>query len=137
MVLAFNPVSLWGLRRVLGVLGAGEPPWAGHYFGRLRINDWLRLLGLAIERREGVFCRPPVARARTLEWLAPLERLGPGYARLFGGVTLTVAQKHVAGMTPLLPEERPRLKVIDGGLAGASRVRAGDAARTAHKGTDA
>lgn len=128
LVMGFNPFSLWGMRRVLAGVRGSRAPWTGHYFGRSRVNDWLRLLGLTVQRREGLFCRPPLRHARSLEWLAPMERLGPRYARIAGGVNLTVAQKHVAGMTPLEPAMRPRLQVIRGGLAGASRVRPGNSA---------
>lgn len=126
LVLGFNPVSLWGVRRALAGFRGDGAPWRGRYFGRLRINDWLRLLGLAVERREGLLYRPPIGHARTLEWLAPMERLGRRYARVAGGITLTIAHKQVAGMTPIESPARPRLQVIHGGLAGASRVRPGN-----------
>ncbi len=121
-VLGFKPLSLWGVRRMLAGFHGTGAPWSGHYFGRFRLYDWLKLLGLEVQRREGLFCRPPVDRRALLSMLAPMERLSERYARGVGGVALTVAHKRVAGMTPLAERWRPRLRVVHGGLASASRV---------------
>lgn len=117
IVLGFNPMSLWGVRRIANGRHGGPPPWNGRYFSRGRIEDWLRLLGLEIQRREGLLFHPPVNSRSLLQRLQGLERLGHRYCRWLGGVHLTMGQKHVAGLTPLRPAWRPRLAVIPGGLA--------------------
>jgi SAM-dependent methyltransferase len=119
--LGFNPYSFWGLRRALA-RNVTDSPWRGRYVSRARVEDWLRVLGLAIEHRDGLMLRPPLRNRRQLERLAPLERWGRHYARWLGGVHVTAARKHVAGVTPLSTVERPRLEVVPGGLAQA-RVR--------------
>lgn len=120
--LGFNPYSLWGLRRALGRGGATDGIWHGRYVSRARVEDWLRVLGLSVHHREGLMLRPPLRNRRRLERLEPIERWGRHYARWLGGIHVTAARKHVAGVTPLAPVERPRLEVIPGGLAPA-RVR--------------
>ena len=44
VISGFNPLSLWGLRRLIARRGA-EAPWSGHYRSAMRIRDWLNLLG--------------------------------------------------------------------------------------------
>lgn len=116
IVVGFNPVSLWGLRR-LAAGRVGGAPWRGRYLGRRRLEDWLRVLGLAIEARDGLIVRPPLTSAAAMHRLARVEHWGRHYARWVGGVHVTLARKRVAGTMPLAPVERPRLAVIPGGLA--------------------
>ncbi len=117
ILLGFNPVSLWGLRRLLSGRHGDQPPWGGRYLSRLRIEDWLALLGLEVRRRDGLMVRPPVGRSGVLRRLEGLERHGERYGRWLGGVQMTVARRRVAGRTPPALVLRPRLEVIPGGLA--------------------
>lgn len=117
--LGFNPYSFWGVRRL--VAGhRGRAPWSGRYLGRARLEDWLKVLGLEIERRDGLLLRPPFSDDTRMQRFAGIERRGQRYARWVGGVHVTVARKRVAGTTPLPVIDRPRLAVIPGGLAQAS-----------------
>jgi SAM-dependent methyltransferase len=117
IVLGFNPISLWGLRRLLAGRGGSRPPWSGRYLTALRIEDWLTLLGLEVRRRDGLMMRPPVNRPRLLRRLEGLERHSERYGRWLGGVRLTVARRRVAGLVPPALVLKPRLEVIPGGLA--------------------
>lgn len=99
LILGFNPLSLWGLRRLLSFNGT-EPPWAGRYLGALRLSDWMLVLGLTPRRSDALALLPPFA----LRWL-PRQRLrampynqnlGP-ILRWFGGVNLMIGQKRVPG----------------------------------------
>ncbi|WP_293373180.1 methyltransferase domain-containing protein [Nevskia sp.] len=55
MILGFNPWSLWGLRRLLGLGPSAFPPGA-RFHGTGRIGDWLELLDFEVTelRRFGV-----------------------------------------------------------------------------------
>lgn len=128
--LGFNPYSFWGLRRMLGRRGG----WRGRYYSRARVEDWLGVLGLSIQHRDGLMLRPPMRRS-VLDQLEPLERWAGHYARWLGGIHVTVARKHVEGVTPLQTPERPRLEVIPGGLAQA-RVRQATRHRTLRRERD-
>src|SRR5690606_22111710 len=44
VITAFNPYSLFGLRRAFA-RRSGSWPWRGHYFSAPRLRDWLKLLG--------------------------------------------------------------------------------------------
>jgi len=113
--LGFNPFSLWGVRRVMARRAATS--WQGRYYSRARVEDWLQVLGMSIQQRDGLLLRPPIQRQRSFERLEPVERWGRHYARWLGGVHVTLARKHVEGVTPLATADKPSLEVIPGGLA--------------------
>jgi SAM-dependent methyltransferase len=112
LLCGFNPLSLWGVRRVVAQLHGAD-------FGRfrfvspLRVVDWLAVLGIEVD--EGIqysMFRPPVALgsfdARTFvrvrdtlrRWRVPL-----------GGIYFLLGRKIAAGVTPLrvVPRLRPGL----------------------------
>ena len=49
VISGFNPLSLWGMKRLLGVTfgrsDSAEFPWRGRFIGLLRLKDWLALHG--------------------------------------------------------------------------------------------
>ena len=116
IVVGFNPVSGWGLRRLLSGRH-GESPWRGRYLTRGRVEDWLKLLGLEVERRDGLMLMPPIRRGVAPRTRRAVERRGARYARWLGGVQVTMAKKRLVGMMPLPRQVKPRLAVIPGGLA--------------------
>ena len=97
LVVGFNPVSLFGLRRVLGRRGI---PWSGSFYSLGRISDWLRVLGLNVRRRESCWLRPPVQGPRVRRALAGLEWLEP-VLRGCGGVQLVLGRKQSIPLTPI------------------------------------
>lgn len=117
LVLCFNLMSLWGAAHLWPGLRRRGAPWDGEYFSGRRLRDWLTLLELEVKTTERGFYRPPLNRPRLLERLERLETWGHRILPWLGGVQLIVAQKHVAGLTPLRPVWRPRPKLIPGGLA--------------------
>ena len=121
LVIGFNPLSLWGLRRLVAGAHSG-PPWGGRYIGPRRVEDWLRLLGLEVVRTEGFVFPPPLDARLLLEHVDTLERIGRRYLGRGGGVYLTTARKHVCAVPPVgLAWRRPKLAVIPGGMAAPSR----------------
>jgi SAM-dependent methyltransferase len=48
IVVGFNPLSLWGMKRKLD--RSGEFPWNGSYLSLNRLKDWLQLLGFEVDR---------------------------------------------------------------------------------------
>lgn len=106
MLIGFNPLSLWGVGRLLR---RRRPPWSGRFIPLHRVQDWLRLLGFQTEK----VCRggfmPPIEGRRVLRRAAGYERFGHRYLRPLGGYYLIIARKQV---TPLTPVARrwPRLR---------------------------
>lgn len=113
LVLTFNLLSLWGLAHGLPGLRR-RAPWCGDYYTGRRISDWARLLGLEVTEVEGCFYRPPINRERLQQHLRALERWGPRCLPWLSAVNLVVAQKRVAGLTPLRPAFRPKRKLVGG-----------------------
>jgi len=104
VVTAFNPVSLWGVRKLL----AQPPgvPWSGEFVSVLRMKDWLKLLNF--EMRGGRFgCyRPPFESEQWLSRLGFLEHAGDRWWPVAGAVYLMQAKKRVAGMRIITPAWR-------------------------------
>lgn len=107
LISGFNPMSLWGLRRVMtGVLTKKVPvhPWHGRFIHLARIKDWLALMGFELAGGRMVCYAPPVDRAAWLARFGFLEAAGDRWWALGGGVYLIHAIKRVHGMRVLLPK---------------------------------
>jgi len=97
----FNPLSLWGARRLMD--HDREYPWQGKFIHLLRLKDWLALLGFEVMGgRMGCYA-PPV---RTEAWLKRsqfMDGAGDRWWPMLGGVYFLVARKRVAGMRLIRP----------------------------------
>ncbi len=106
VIVGFNPTSLWGLRQRMGRLRAGMGfdsaplflPRTGDFIGYWRLRDWLRLLGLEIERGRFGCYRPAFASAKWLGRMGWIEHTGDRWWPVFGAVYFLMAVKKVRGM---------------------------------------
>jgi SAM-dependent methyltransferase len=99
VICSFNPISLWGLRRLIS--WHKSPPWHGHFFTRTRLKDWLALLNFdVVEIKTTAFC-PPLQSAAWLSRFSFLERWGKRFWPIFGGVTIMVAVKRTIPVNPI------------------------------------
>jgi SAM-dependent methyltransferase len=96
IVIGFNPFSLWGLWRLVR-RWRGDVPWCGHFLSYPRLNDWLNLLGLDVERSDVMEFRPPTRSDR----FDGFERLGRRAWPMAAGVYVVRAVKRVSRVTPL------------------------------------
>ena len=107
VISGFNPLSLWGLRRLSARRGA-EAPWSGHYRSAMRIRDWLNLLGFEIqESRFGCYA-PPLRTPQWLERWGCLDRAGSRWWPVLGAGYLLHGVKRVQGMRLITPHWRGR-----------------------------
>lgn len=107
VILGFNPMSIWGMRRLV----AREPrpvPWSGHFFRLARVKDWLALLDFECTYGSMLYYRPPLAREHAMDRLFFMEKAGDRWWPLMAAVYLLVAKKRVFGMTPLPIEWKTR-----------------------------
>lgn len=93
VIVGFNPVSLWGWRRLLAKHPSG--PWRGRFLSRSRVEDWLEVLDFVVEAKQLGFYRPPLQSPGLLDRFAALDlycdqRRVPG-----GAFYLMVAEKRV------------------------------------------
>ena len=116
VILGFNPMSLWGLRRLL-TRRPRPAPWSAHFFRLARVKDWLGLLDFECTQGSMLYYRPPVRREPAMDRLYFLEHTGDRWWPMIAGVYLIVAKKRVFGMTPL-PVKWKTAKVV--GLVGAT-----------------
>ena len=96
IVVGFNPFSLWGVWRLFG-RWRGAVPWSGHFLSYPRLNDWLSLMGFAVERLDVMEFRPPTRGSG----LHGVERLGRQVWPMLAGIYVVRAVKRVARVTPL------------------------------------
>ena len=105
VILGFNAMSLWRIPCVLR-RASGRAPWCGDWIGMRRLRDWLSLLDFELTQGSMLFYRPPFRRQRWMDRLSFMERMGDRWWPLGGAVYVLVAQKRVAGMTPILATRR-------------------------------
>lgn len=112
VIVGFNPVSLWGVRRLL-TSRPRSVPWSAHFFRLSRVKDWLGLLDFECTHGSMLYYRPPVVGERAMDRLYFLEKAGDRWWPLMAAVYLLVAKKRVFGMTPL-PLEWKKQPVLAG-----------------------
>jgi len=102
IISAFNPLSLWGLRRVLGC--KQDYPWRGRFITLLRLKDWLALLGFEVAGGRFAVYAPPLHSDKWLERYSFLEKAGDRWWPVTGGVYFLHAVKRVPGMRLIKPK---------------------------------
>ncbi len=102
IIIGFNPMSWWGLYRVLK-FDKQTVPWQGHFISHQRINDWLTLLELTEVRILSDFYQPPFEKESWRQRSRFLQAASRRCSDKSGAFMLQVARKDVAGMTPITP----------------------------------
>lgn len=104
IIVGFNPLSLWGLKKHLRHKNAF--PWNGSYLSLTRIKDWLKLLGFEVDRGTLGCYVPPFEHQQWLRRWRFLEGAGSRWWGFSGGVYLLRAIKRTAGMRLITPKWR-------------------------------
>ncbi len=105
LIIGFNPLSQWGLARL--VKQKLDVPWSGRFIGKHRLLDWLHLLDLHVDTEcSGVYF-PPLRFASLLKRSDKIETLGRRIKSPFGGVYYVSCKKQVVGITPIMPKWNP------------------------------
>jgi len=110
IISGFNPLSLWGLTRMIK-RSKKQVPWNGHFVSYTRLYDWLSLLGFEIEETEVMMFKPPLNNISVMQKLNVMEKAGNRIWPRFAGVYMIKAVKRVSTMTPMrrIWKRRPRL----------------------------
>ena len=93
LVLGFNPISSWGVRRLLSRRRRG--PWGGRFLLRSRMEDWLSLLDCSVERSGSYFFRLPLQTESVAERPSLLEYAGTQGMLPVGAYYCVLATKRV------------------------------------------
>jgi SAM-dependent methyltransferase len=107
IISGFNPLSLWGAKRTLGIQKR-QVPWCGRFIGLLRLRDWLSLLGFELNGGRFGCYAPPFSRLNWLERSAFMEKAGDRWWPITGAVYVVRAVKHTLGMRLIMPSWRNR-----------------------------
>lgn len=109
IIVGFNPISLWGLRRLFS--RSRKSPWNNRFLAGGRVEDWLNLLDFKVETPEYFFYHPPVSRSHVSGRFAWIERLLNSKVPL-GAYYVIMAQKQVGSRIRVAPGWRKKAKVI-------------------------
>ena len=110
-VLAFRPMSLWGLR-ARGTRD-GYPPGMRRILSERRVRDWLVLLGFEVVAARRYLYVSPWSRAEPADGSAKLLRRGL-LNPLPAGAYLLKARKRVYTLTPVRPRFKEKPAVLGG-----------------------
>lgn len=101
IILGINPISLWGLYRLLSW---NKPSWNGYLYTVQTICQWVHYLGGEISHIESFLFRPPLTSTPG-KWLFNkllwLEKISPWLFPYLGGIYLIIAQKRVKRLNRL------------------------------------
>jgi SAM-dependent methyltransferase len=99
IISGFNPMSLWGIKRLLSF--DIDYPWNTKFIPLSKIKEWLPIIGLEmVEGKMGCYV-PPIQQSSWLKKLHAMEKLGDRWWPMLGGFYFLVIQKRVHGMTPI------------------------------------
>ncbi len=99
IILGFNPLSLWGLKRIFSKKKAA--PWSSHFIQASNIKKWLELADFELIKHETLLFRPPLNRHGIYRRLKFLEWLGKKCYWPFGGVYVLIAKAKVIPLKPI------------------------------------
>ncbi len=98
IIIGFNPVSLWGLKKYL--MKNKQMPWAGNFIRATKIMNWLRLADFELVKQDRLLFRPPIAEQKMYQRLEFLEWIG-AKCLVPGGAYALTAKAKVIPLTPI------------------------------------
>ncbi len=112
LVFGFNPMSLWGLRRLL--TGRWFPPEFMHFLPERRLRDWLSLLGFDILEVRGYCFGAPVRRLSVVPRPSVSKLSGDHFWPLLAGAYMMLARKRVYRLVATGAPWRNSRRVVGG-----------------------
>ncbi len=103
VIVAFNPISLFGACRAISRSCNRRSLWHYHSLRLGRLLDWLHLLDLTPVDVQRGFYRPPIQSAAMMQRLERVESWGRAGIGLGGAFYVVTARKEVSAMTPIRP----------------------------------
>jgi SAM-dependent methyltransferase len=100
VIIGFNPISFYGLWRVL-LKRKKVAPWNAEFYSLRRVRDWCSLLGFEEIDLKYAAHLPPFKRIQKWKHMQTINLLMQKHFTSFGGVYIFVARKRVARVTPL------------------------------------
>jgi SAM-dependent methyltransferase len=122
IICGFNPVSLWGARRLWGRWNDSDFLPSGELISLPRLKDWLKFLSMEVN--DGYFgCyAPPCETEKWLQRFAFMENVGDRWWPFFGGVYVLQAIKRVRGMHLVGPALRTKKAAAPQGVPATNKI---------------
>ncbi len=109
VISGFNPVSLWGMRQLVGrSFNAPFLPSEGQFLALTRLKDWLKLLGFEVNRGNFGCYRPPFRAEAWQGRFGFMEGAGRRWWPFCGAIYMVHAIKRVQGMRLIGPAWKDR-----------------------------
>lgn len=109
-ICAFNPYSLWGLKKLM--TKTHSAPWTGNSIQAYKLKNWLRLADFELEEQRSILFRPPWNNRKTFKRLHFLEWMGSHCLPAFGGINVLLARAKVIPLTPIKVKWKQQLSGI-------------------------
>ena len=116
VILGFNPLSLWGVRKIF-TRRPRPAPWSANFLRLARVKDWLALLDFELTQGLMLYYRPPLQHEGAMDRLHFLDKIGDRWWPMAAAAYLLVAKKRIVGMTPLRVSWKTRPELTAGGEA--------------------
>jgi SAM-dependent methyltransferase len=110
MILGFNPLSLWGLKKWW--VKNKNMPWQGNFLHPNTIKHWLTLADFELVKQDMLLFRPPIRHPAFYEKLKWLEWIGKKLYSPFGGVYVLTAQAKTIPLTPIKMHWKQKLSAL-------------------------
>ncbi len=118
IILGFNPMSLWGLKKTMTT--ANVTPWNSHFIQSTTVKKWLGLADFELVLQDTFLFRPPTRHQRLFRKLTFLEWLGNKCYKPFGGVYVLIAKAKVVPLTPIRMRWQQKLSSLHATFPGPS-----------------
>ena len=119
IISGFNPWSIWGAYCIVGNLLKCFP-WKANLVSRLKLKDWLQLLGFSYLKTHKLFYYLPFANKILFKNMKVIEEFASKFNMPFGGAYLVMAYKSVLTLTPIVPEWKVKPYLVTDHLAEAT-----------------
>lgn len=120
IIVGFNPLSLWGIWKLL-VGWFKSAPWNHHFFVGYRLLDWSRLLGMEVLKNETIFFRPPITNIKILQKLQFMDKYCRRFLSFSGAQRILLARKRIVPLTPIVPRWQPKVSFLGGAVEPTTR----------------
>lgn len=109
VIIGFNPWSIWGVWKRLGIFRSKQGPWKARFVSPHRLSEWLELLDFEVEGCEYSFYSPPLTNPRWLKSFQWWEDFCEKWLSRVGAFYVLVAKKRVSCVTPIRSSWRDKV----------------------------
>jgi SAM-dependent methyltransferase len=116
MILGFNPISLWGLKK--WSVKNKNMPWQSAFIHPNKVKNWLKLADFELVKQDMLLFRPPIVNQSIFNKLTVLEWIGKKLYAPLGGVYVLMAQAKTIPLIPIKLHWKQKLSALHVTLPG-------------------